>query len=62
MQHEQKSRYFVSYAHQFGFGNCEIEPPNPVCGIEDVRGLAEAMVKQYGLTGVIVLFWQRFEV
>ena len=55
-------RYFVSYAHNGGFGACEIKLRYPVRSMKDIDVLAN-VVKQAvpGLDDVVILNFQRFE-
>lgn len=41
-------RYFVAYAHQRGFGNCEIVRVDPITSHDDITEIGEAIARKNG--------------
>lgn len=69
MTFKKKLRYFVHYKYLVngvfqGAGRCEITRETPVCGIEDVLGMENA-IKDLGTVPpdakIMLTNWQRFE-
>lgn len=54
-------RYFVSYSHSRGFGNCQVSLKRPIRSHEDIAAVADLIRRNNGLDGVVVISFQRFD-
>lgn len=53
-------KYFVSYAHNGGFGRCEVTTPQPIASSADIAEVERIIVEGNGLPWVSVLNFQPF--
>ncbi len=49
-------RYFISYHHRAGFGNCWLDLPRSITGNADTTTLQDMISKQRGAEDVVILF------
>jgi hypothetical protein len=54
--------YFIAYMAVGGaVGNHQVTMRRPIRSIEDIKEIAEVIDRDCGMTGTIVIGWQRFE-
>ena len=53
-------RYFISFAHEVGFGNLEIRRVEPLNGIEEIHVEERKLARKNGLAWVVFTNVQRF--
>lgn len=53
-------KYFISYAHEHGFGNIEITRKNRIESIDDIADLEKIIQEKYIYTNVSILNYKSF--
>lgn len=58
---EKKFHYFISYAHENGFGNAETRRSKPIASIKKTHSISKEFERDLGVRKVVVLNFQLFE-
>lgn len=53
-------KYFIAYAHEYGFGRAEITRDTFIQGIDDIEGIENSISEHNGLQGVTIINFQLF--
>lgn len=53
-------KYFISYSHIRGFGNCEITTISKIKDMDDINSIQKEIELQKGFKGVIILNYKLF--
>jgi hypothetical protein len=53
-------RYFISYAHQAGYGNTELHRDQPISSHDDVATIGNQIAARNNLTWACVLNFQQY--
>lgn len=54
-------KYFVSFAHKFGFGNWEISIDKKIDSIETIHTIEKFIEEKGGARNVAIISWKMFE-
>lgn len=51
-------RYFISFAHSNGFGNCDVTTHSPINSWQTLEEIKK-MFEDKGYEQIIILFWKK---